>query len=94
MIKTFKVGAETITVRTDTALAETSGNVGVYVDSSGLIVIDGTASKEAQESAFCEELTHCLLIKCGRDNLTQDHTLVRPFSEFLYQVLKQGGFFK
>jgi len=93
MMKTFLVGAETITVRTSPDL-EAAGAQGLYADADGSILIAGTISKEAQESAFCEELTHCLLSRCGRPGLNEDHTFVRPFSAFLYQVLKQGGFFK
>jgi len=71
-----------------------AGAQGLYADADGSILIASTISKEAQESAFCEELTHCLLSRCGRPGLNEDHTFVRPFSAFLYQVLKQGGFFK
>lgn len=95
--KEFKAGGRTIKVKFVPALHEKTGDLGHALLDTNEILLQppktGVTSADTVEQTFYHELVHFLFHFIGENKLCDDHRVVDPLSQYLYQyeVTRRGS---
>lgn len=93
--KSFNIFGQTIKVLYKRALHKSHNAVGYWFPNKNKIDLQQSTkeyqvNKENIEQTFFHEFTHCVFDKIGRNDLSQDETLVDTFGQVLHQFIKEN----
>lgn len=91
----FRILGQQIKVLYKRTLYKTHNAVGLWIPNKNAIHLQQSVkgyeiSKDNIEQIFMHELTHLILDKIGRNDLSQDETLVESFGGILHQFIEEN----